>query len=92
MKRRRRLVTLASYLLIGGIVMQWGACWIMGANTLAPGVTSLLVDSNGHFLGLINVCGVPNVLVTDDPATLNGTLLNAEDDLVTVCPFTVVSE
>ncbi|MEK6642690.1 MAG: hypothetical protein AABZ08_02185 [Planctomycetota bacterium] len=91
MKRRRRLVKVATFLALGGLVTQAGACWIIGANTLLPGVAQGLVDANGRFLGLVNVCGIPNVLPVDVNG-IAGELQNGQDDLVTVCPVTVVVE
>ncbi len=91
MKRRRRLIKVATFLALGGLVTQAGACWIIGANTLLPGVAQGLVDANGRFLGLVNVCGIPNVLPVDVNGVA-GTVQNAQDDLFTVCPVTVVVE
>jgi hypothetical protein len=56
---------------------------------LVPGIAEGLVDSNGRLFGLINVCGQPDVL--EVPAGGGaGTRLFFEDNLVTVCPYTVV--
>jgi hypothetical protein len=91
MKRRRRLLKVATFLALGGLVTQAGACWIIGANTLISGASASLLDANGRFLGLINVCGVPDVVVIDANGVA-GDVQNREDDLFTVCPITVVGE
>jgi hypothetical protein len=69
--------------------MQAGACWILGANSLIPGIAESWVDANGRLFGLVNVCGLENILVIEENSTGAGELFNVEDDLVTVCPFTV---
>lgn len=88
-KRRGRILVLASYLAIGAMVTQWGACWTIGANTLIGPLTANFVDPNGNFLGIFNVCGVPDT-VTVDQAGMFGTVQNTDDDLFTVCPVQVI--
>lgn len=92
MKSRSRAWILAGYFLVGAIVTQWGACWIIGANTLIPGVAQNWVDTDGKLFGLVNVCGIPDVLVVGTGTTAGtGTIQFTEDDLVTVCPVTVIT-
>jgi hypothetical protein len=87
-KHRGRILILASYLAIGGLITQFSACWIIGANTLIAPVTANLIDANGNLFGVFNVCGVPDT-VAQDANGMYGTVQNTEDDLVTVCPVTV---
>ena len=89
-KRRARLLVLAGYLAIGGLVTQLGACWIVGANTLIAPVTTSLIDTNGKLFGLFNMCGVPDTITRDTATGVFGTVQNTEDDLLTVCPVQVI--
>lgn len=88
MKRRSRVWILAGYLFAGAIVLQWGACWTVGANTLVQPISQNLVNSDGELFGLFNVCGIPDVIVVGESG---GTVQFTEDDLVTVCPVTVIT-
>ncbi len=92
MKRRARVWVLVGYLAMGGYMMQAGACWSFGANTVLPGAYEVLLDSNGRLFGLINMCGQPDIFVQPvdqlGQSTSAGTLFNQGDDLVTVCPQT----
>ena len=89
--KRRRLIKIATFLALGSIVTQAGACWIIGANTLIAGAAGALLDANGRFLGVINVCGIPDVVVVDTNGVA-GEVQNDEDDLFTGCPITFVQE
>ena len=91
MKRRGRILVLAGYLAIGGLITQAGACWIIGANTLVGPVSANLIDTNGNLFGLFNVCGIPDTIVAGTSTTGTTTAVqNAGDDLVTFCPVQVV--
>lgn len=88
-KRRGRILVLACYLAVGAMVTQWGACWGLGANTLIGPLAANMVDANGNFLGIFNVCGIPDTITVDQTGQY-GTIQNADDDLFTVCPVQVI--
>lgn len=90
MRRRKRKVVLAAYLSIGAMVLQFGqACTIFNSVATAGVASSgILIDDNGFFLGLVNVCGTPNTqFVTNG---IPGEINNAEDDLMFGCPVTQI--
>jgi len=91
MKRRTRVLLLAGYFVVGGYVMQAGACWTIGVNTLVAGAAGTLIDANGKFLGLVNVCGIPDVLVVDQNGVSTGDVQFTEDDLFVGCPYTTIT-
>ncbi len=84
MKRWRRTALLAGYLSAGAFLMQLGT---MCNSTMTAGGASggFLIDDNGAFLGLINVCGQENVIVIDEDG-IPGEVQFAEDDLMFGCP------
>lgn len=88
MKRRTRLVLLAGYLASGGLVLQLGPVCTLAGSTATTGAASsgVLIDDNGNFLGLFNVCGQPDVLIVDENG-VPGDLLNTADDLMLGCPI-----
>ena len=90
MKRWRRTALLAAYLGAGAFLMQLGT---MCNSTFTAGAASsgFLIDDNGAFLGLINVCGQENVIIIDEYG-IPGELQFAEDDLMYGCPARRVYE
>ncbi|MCG8409542.1 MAG: hypothetical protein MI923_30420 [Phycisphaerales bacterium] len=98
MKRRFRIKILAGYLAMGAVIMQLGPLCTIAGSTATTGVSAsgLLIDGNGNFLGLINVCGQPDTLFVNpagqpiDP-TPDGIPLFVQDDLLTGCPVTTVT-
>lgn len=90
MMRRYKAAKLALMVLSGAFLTQFGPCSVMA---LQAGVTSLspsLIDANGRFLGIFNVCGVPNVQPIGENGLPNGAVLNGGDDLFYGCPVTAV--
>ena len=96
MKRRLRIAVLASYLATGAIIMQLGPfCTIAGSTTTAGVAQSgFLIDENGNFLGLVPVCGTPDVLIGRESANNPNDVVfdpvaNTEDDLMFGCPVQI---
>ncbi|GJQ26383.1 MAG: hypothetical protein HBSAPP02_14150 [Phycisphaerae bacterium] len=90
MMRRYKAAKLALMILSGAFLTQLGSCTVMALQT---GVTSLspsLIDANGRFLGIFNVCGVPNVQVIGENGAPTGGILNGGDDLFYGCPVTTI--
>lgn len=87
-RRNRRTIKLAGYLTAGAMVLQVGpACSIINSVvTAGVGSSGLLIDNNGYFLGLFNVCGTPNVIEVDANDVPIGDLQFSEDDLMFGCP------
>lgn len=93
MRRRFRIAVLAGYLATGGLLFQAGPLCTVINSTATAGIAGSggFIDENGNFLGLFNVCGVPNVLFVDeDGIAIDGTVFNTEDDLMFGCPITFV--
>lgn len=90
-RRTKRKIRLAGYLTAGAMLLQFGqACTIVNSVATAGVASSgLLIDNNGYFLGLFNVCGAENIQVVD-PNGIQTNLLNTEDDLMFGCPARVV--
>jgi hypothetical protein len=87
MNRRMRVVFLAGYLSVGGIVMQLSGCLNISTTVgTASFDTSLILDENGRLFGVFAVCGVPNVAVVNEDGLLLD-ILYTEDDLVYQCPI-----
>lgn len=94
MKRRLRMTVLAGYLATGAIIMQLGPFCTIASSTTTAGVaqSGFLIDENGNFLGLLPVCGTPNVLVgreqpnNPDDVVFEAATRNTEDDLLVGCP------
>lgn len=86
-RRTRRKIKIAGYLTAGAMVLQLGqACTIFNSVATAGVASSgFLIDDNGFFLGLLNVCGQENIQVVDENGIQTG-LLNTEDDLMFGCP------
>lgn len=84
MRRWRRKALLASYLTTGAFLLQLGP---ICASSMTAGVGSggMLIDDNGAFLGIVNVCGQENIQLVDEFG-VPGALLNTEDDLMFGCP------
>ncbi len=84
MRRWKRKALLAGYLTTGAFLLQLGP---ICSSTMTAGVGSggLLIDGNGAFLGIVNVCGQENVQIVDLDG-VPGELLNEEDDLMFGCP------
>jgi|GEM_PF-1754727 len=91
MKKSKRRAKLAAYLTIGAMVFQFGqACTIVNSVATAGVASSgILIDDNGFFLGLINVCGTENFQASINGVPV-GVVQNAEDDLFVGCPVTLV--
>ncbi|MCB9857565.1 MAG: hypothetical protein H6818_17930 [Phycisphaerales bacterium] len=87
-RRTRRKIRLASYLTAGAMVLQFGqACAVVNSViTAGVGSSGLLIDNNGYFLGLFNVCGTPNVIEVDANDVPIGDVQFSEDDLMFGCP------
>ncbi len=84
MKRWRRKALLAGYLTTGAFLMQLGT--ICNSTITAGGASGgFLIDDNGAFMGIVNVCGQENIQIVDE-AGIPGQLLNTEDDLMFGCP------
>jgi hypothetical protein len=91
MNRRFRILCLATYLSMGGYLMQLGGCFTAGVNSaLASFPFPSLLDSNQLFLGVFAPCGTPNIQVVDQSGAPSGPILNTQDDLVFFCPVTFV--
>ncbi len=90
-RRTKRKIRLAGYLTAGAMLLQFGqACTIVNSVATAGVASSgLLIDNNGFFLGLFNVCGAENIQVVDQNG-IQTNLLNTEDDLMFGCPARVV--
>ena len=93
MKRRLRIAVLAGYLATGAIVMQLGPFCTIASSTTTAGIaqSGFLIDENGNFLGLLPVCGTPNVLVGREQANnpddiIFDPIANTADDLMVGCP------
>jgi len=100
-RRRRRIGLIAGYLMTGAIILQLGPACIMAGGTAMGSSIGTLIDANGRFLGLFNVCGQPNVVYVDaqgvptDSDTTEGgaTVVVVDfrgDDLMYGCPVTYV--
>jgi hypothetical protein len=101
-KRRRRIGLIAGYLVTGAIILQLGPlCTLAGSTALGSSIGSL-IDTNGRFLGLLNVCGQQDIVYvdaqgvptdTETPASGSGTVpvvVNNGDDLMYGCPIRYV--
>jgi hypothetical protein len=89
MFRRPKTVKLALMVTTGAILTQLGPCTIMAAQTGVASVAPSLIDSNGRFLGIFNVCGRANVIPVDDNGNPTAGVLYSEDDLFYGCPATL---
>jgi len=91
MKKSRKRAKLAAYLTMGAMVFQFGqACTIFNSVATAGVASSgILIDDNGFFLGLINVCGTPNIQGAVNGVPF-GMVQNGEDDLLVGCPVQLV--
>ncbi|RIK67693.1 MAG: hypothetical protein DCC65_06075 [Planctomycetota bacterium] len=87
MKRRIRILKIASMLSVGAYVMQINNCITGGINTAlaATPFGTILTD-----LGFPGVCGTPNFIVVDENGIPTGEVQNTEDDLVYFCPVTQI--
>lgn len=97
MKRRLRIAVLASYLATGGIIMQLGPFCTVASSTATAGTaqSGFFIDENGNFLGLLPVCGTPDVQIgresADNPNDITfDPIQNTQDDLMFGCPVQVV--
>jgi len=97
MKRRLRIAVLASYLATGAIIMQLGPfCTVAGSTATAGAAQSgFFIDANGNFLGLLPVCGTPDVQIgreaANNPADITfDPIQNTQDDLMFGCPVQVL--
>lgn len=97
MKRRLRIAVLASYLATGAIIMQLGPFCTIASSTTTAGVaqSGFLIDENGNFLGLLPVCGTPDLLIgraaDNNPDDIEfEPIANTEDDLMFGCPVQIV--
>jgi hypothetical protein len=97
MKRRLRFAVLAGYLATGAIVMQLGPFCTIASSTTTAGIaqSGFLIDGSGNFLGLLPVCGTPDLLIgresANNPAdVIFDPIANTEDDLMFGCPVQVV--
>lgn len=87
-KRRGRIAVLATYLVAGAFLLQLGPCMTMALSTGTSAFNfGSLLDSNGVFLGVFAMCGVPDVQMVDANGVPVGGVLNAADDLITDCPI-----
>jgi len=91
MKKSKKRAKLAAYLTMGAMVFQFGqACTIFNSVATAGVASSgILIDDNGFFLGLINVCGTQNIQGSVNGIPF-GEVMNNEDDLLVGCPVTLV--
>ncbi len=90
MMRRYKAAKLALMILSGAFLTQLGPCTVMALQTGVTAVTPSLIDANGRFLGIFNVCGVANVQVIGENGQPTGEVLNGGDDLFYGCPVTTV--
>ena len=90
-RRTRRKIRIASYLTAGAMLLQFGQACAVVNSVATAGVASsgILIDNNGFFLGLFNVCGAENIQVVDENG-IQLQFLNSEDDLMFGCPARVV--
>ncbi len=93
MKKSKKRAKLATYLTMGAMVFQFGqACTIFNSVATAGVASSgFLIDDNGFFLGLLNVCGTPNIQASVNGVAV-GPVMNNEDDLFVGCPVTFVDQ
>lgn len=86
-RKKRRTIRIAGYLTAGAMLLQFGQACTIANSVGTAGVASsgLLIDNNGYFLGLVNVCGQENIQLVDPDGVQTG-LLNSEDDLMYGCP------
>ena len=87
-KKRGRLVVLASYLVTGALLLQLGGCLTMALQT---GVTafdfSRLLDDNDLIMGIFAPCGAQNYMYVDEDGNpIDGVVYGTEDDLLWDCP------
>jgi hypothetical protein len=87
-RRVRRKIKLAGYLAAGAFVLQLGqACTIFNSvATAGIGSSGFLIDDNGFFFGVFNVCGQENIQTVDVNGVQVGDILNTQDDLMFGCP------
>ncbi|MCA9256515.1 MAG: hypothetical protein KDA33_12795 [Phycisphaerales bacterium] len=83
----RRKIKLAGYLTAGAMLLQFGQACAVISSVATAGVSSsgFLIDNNGYFLGLFNVCGAENIQIVDENG-IQLDLQNTEDDLMFGCP------
>lgn len=84
MRRWKRKALVAAYLTTGAFLMQLGTL-CNSTVTAGGGSGGFLIDDNGAFLGIVNVCGQENVQLVDENG-IPGDLLFTEDDLMFGCP------
>lgn len=86
MKRKLRIWKIATCISMGAYMMQLGGCLSIAGNTLLASTPfgTILTD-----LGIPGVCGTPNFVILDANG-IPGEIQNAEDDLVSFCPVTVI--
>jgi len=90
MMRRYKAAKLALMILSGAFLTQLGPCTVMALQTGVTSVTPSLIDANGRFLGIFNVCGVPNVQLIGENGVPADEILNGGDDLFYGCPVTTI--
>ncbi len=89
MSRRIRIAKCGVALLFGGVLTQLGPCAVIAGQTALTAGAGTFITQDGDFLGLFNVCGIPDVVVID--ATGQGTgVINTGDDLFFGCPVTTI--
>jgi hypothetical protein len=89
MPRRFKLAKCAAAIMFGGVLTQLGPCAVIAGQTALTAGAGEFITDDGDFLGLLNVCGIPDVVVVDDMGATSG-ILNTEDDLFFGCPVTTV--
>ncbi|HPF37496.1 MAG TPA: hypothetical protein P5081_12375 [Phycisphaerae bacterium] len=84
----RRKIKLAGYLTAGAMLLQFGQACAVVSSVATAGVSSsgFLIDNNGYFLGLFNVCGAENIQIVDENGIQQGDIVNSGDDLMFGCP------
>lgn len=87
-RRARRKIKLAGYLAAGAFVLQLGqACTLFtSVATAGIGSSGFLIDNNGFFLGVFNVCGQENIQQVDVNGVQIGEIQFTQDDLMFGCP------
>lgn len=87
----RRVVRLATYLVTGAILLQFGGCIAMALNSGAAAFdVGSLLDENELLFGVFAPCGRPNVQLVDGDGVPLGGVLFSEDDLIWDCPITEI--
>ncbi len=79
------MFVLASYITAGAFMTQF-LTLCASAGTAGLSSSGLLIDNNGFFLGLLQVCGQANFIIVDDNNIPVGGVQNQADDLMYGCP------